>query len=308
MPLSAATHFVEGKVRMAGQEHFYLETNASLVVPKKEDNEMEIFASTQHPSETQHIVGHVLSIPSNRIVCRVKRLGGGFGGKETRSVFLSAAIAVAAKKLGVPVRCVLSREEDMAISGQRHPFRGDYKVGFTSEGKLVSLELNLYSNAGFSLDLSTGVMERALTHSDNCYYIPNVKVVGKLCKTNTPTNTAYVFVFPTILISIVKCILLTLFINSFRGFGGPQGMLVAETWIQHVAEYLGKPGEQIREMNLYVPNQMTHFRQPLENVFIDRVWYETLSTSEFLKRKAEVVKFNQENKYKKRGIVCIPTK
>jgi len=190
VPLSMATHTIFGVARMSAQEHFYLETQCSLVIPKKEDDEIEIFASTQNPTETQHMVAHILNVPSNRVNCRVKRMGGGFGGKETRSVPLTLALAVAAKKLGVPVRCMLTREEDMAISGQRHPFRGDYKVGFTDEGKLVFLELNIWSNGGFSMDLSLAVLERAITHSDNCYRIPNVNIQGRICKTNLPSNTA----------------------------------------------------------------------------------------------------------------------
>jgi xanthine dehydrogenase/oxidase len=222
IPLASAALTVSGTARMSGQEHFYLETNATLVVPGAEDDEVEVFASTQHPSETQHLVAHVLGIQSNKVVCRVKRLGGGFGGKETRSVFLSCALAVAAKKYKRPVRCMLTREEDMAITGTRHPFRGDYKVGFTSDGYIISLELDMYCNAGYSMDLSFSVLERSMTHCDNAYFIPHVKIIGRMCKTNIPTNTA------------------------FRGFGGPQGMMVAEQYITHVAEFLKKPVEEIR--------------------------------------------------------------
>jgi xanthine dehydrogenase/oxidase len=143
VPLSAATHFVEGVARLSAQEHFYLETQASIAVPSREHDEMEIYASSQNPKETQDFVAHVLGIDFNRVVCRVKRLGGGFGGKETRSVFLSCALAVAAKKLMRPVRCMLTREEDMVMSGTRHPFMGKYKVGFTGEGKLVSVDLKV---------------------------------------------------------------------------------------------------------------------------------------------------------------------
>ncbi|KAJ3256861.1 hypothetical protein HK103_005105 [Boothiomyces macroporosus] len=281
-PLASATHHVEGVARMSAQEHFYLETQASLVVPGREDDEMEVYAGTQNPTETQHLVAHVLGIPSNRVVCRVKRLGGGFGGKESKSVFLSCGLAIAARKLGRPVRCMLSREEDMAISGTRHAFMGDYKVGFTDEGKLVSLELDLYANAGYSYDLSIAVLERAMTHCDNSYRIPNMKLHGRLCKTNTPTNTA------------------------FRGFGGPQGMMIAEQYICHVAEYLGKTVEEF--INFYKENEFTHFRMPLENVFLERAWKELEASSEFHKRKQSVEEFNRKNKFRKRGITIMPTK
>ncbi|KAJ3342912.1 hypothetical protein HDU93_000571 [Gonapodya sp. JEL0774] len=283
VPLSAATHHITGTMRMAGQEQFYLETNASLVFVKPE-GEIEIFASSQNPTETQHMVAHSLGVPSNRVTVRVKRMGGGFGGKESRSVFLTCALAVASKKLGVPVRCMLTREEDMSITGMRHPFRGDYKVGFTAEGKLVYLDMNIYSNAGYSMDLSLSILERAITHCDNLYYIPNVKINGKMCRTNLPTNTA------------------------FRGFGGPQGMLIAETYITHVANFLNKPVEEIQRLNFYQTNQLTHYRQPLEDVFFDRVWAKLMEESKFVSRKKEVAEFNEKNSFKKRGITAMPTK
>ncbi|KAI8999995.1 Molybdopterin-binding domain of aldehyde dehydrogenase-domain-containing protein [Gaertneriomyces semiglobifer] len=284
VPLEAATHSVTGVARMSAQEHFYLETQASLVVPKREDNEIEIFASTQHPSETQQYVARVLGIPSNRVNCRVKRMGGGFGGKESRSVPLACALAVAAHKLHVPVRCMYTREEDMAVSGQRHPFRGDYKIGFTDEGKIVYLEVDLINNAGFSADLSSSVMERAVSHVDNCYRIPNMKVTGRLAKTNIASNTA------------------------FRGFGGPQGLMIAEQYITHIAEYLGKSVEEIRRINLYKMGELTHFRQPLEDVFMERLWDELVVSSEFKRRQQEVKEFNAKHKYRKRGIALMPTK
>ena len=176
----------------------------------------------------------VLGIDFNKVVCRVKRMGGGFGGKETRSCFLTCGLAVAAKKLNRPIRCMLTREEDMTITGMymfcfeililgtRHPFLSNYKVGFTNDGKLVFLEAEIYSNGGCSMDLSLPVLERCMTHCDNAYKIPNMNLFGRICKTNQASNTA------------------------FRGFGGPQGMMIAEQWITHVAEYLGRPVEEIR--------------------------------------------------------------
>lgn len=256
LPRSAATHFVQGVARMSAQEHFYLETNASLCVPG-EDGDMEVFASTQQAKETQDFVAHVIDVPYHKVVVRVKRMGGGFGGKESRSVFLSAGLAAAAKKFKRPVRGMLTREEDMVISGTRHPFRGEYKVGFTDEGKIVSLELDMYANAGYSYDLSLAILERSMTFCDNAYKIPNMKIRGKLCKTNTATNTA------------------------FRGFGGPQGMMVAEQFITQVASYLKKPVEEIRFLNLYQNGEKTHFDMPLEKVFLDRAWKELMESSQF---------------------------
>jgi xanthine dehydrogenase/oxidase len=283
IPLSAATHHVEGVARMSAQEHFYLETQISLCVPG-EGGEMEVYASTQQAKETQDFVAHVIGEPYSKVIVRVKRMGGGFGGKESRSVFLSAGLAVAAVKYKRPARGALSREEDMVVSGTRHPFRGEYKVGFTSEGKLVSLELDMFANAGYSLDLSAAVLERSMTHSDNAYRIPNVKIFGRLCQTNTATNTA------------------------FRGFGGPQGMMVAEQWITHVANYLKKPVEEIRRLNLYQNGESTHFDMPLESVFLDRAWNELKESSNFVIRKATVEEYNKKNRYRKRGITLMPTK
>ena len=283
LPLSAATHFVNGVARMSAQEHFYLETNVSLCVPQ-EDGEMEIFASTQNAKETQDFAAHILQVPYHKVVVRVKRLGGGFGGKESRSVFLSTGLALAAKKYKRPVRSMLSREEDMVVTGTRHPFRGEYKVGFTNEGLLVSLELDMFANAGYSADLSLAVLERSMTHCDNSYKIPNVRLNGKICKTNTATNTA------------------------FRGFGGPQGMMVAEQYITHVATYLNLPVEHVRRINLYKNGEKTHFDMPLESVFLDRAWDELMESSQFQKRKQQVAKFNESHKYRKRGITFMPTK
>jgi xanthine dehydrogenase/oxidase len=179
---------------------------------------------------------------------------------------------------------MLSREEDMAVSGTRHPFLGKYKVGFTNEGKLISLELDMYNNAGYSADLSLAVLERSLTHCDNAYLIPHMKLHGRMCKTNLASNTA------------------------FRGFGGPQGMMVTEQFITHVAEHLGKSVEEIRYKNLYKDGETTHFSMPLESVYLDRCWHELMETSDFNKQRAEVEAFNKQHKYRKRGLALMPTK
>ena len=277
-------HVLEGEFRMGGQEHFYLETQATLAIPGAEDDEMLIWASTQNPTETQHLVAHALGVPSHKVVCRVKRMGGGFGGKETRSVPLSCALAVAARKLKRPVRCMLDRDEDIILSGQRHPFFGKYKVGFNKDGKIQAVDVKLYSNAGWSADLSLAVMERAVAHSDNVYMIPNMRAHGTVCRTNIHSNTAY------------------------RGFGGPQGMMVCETWLTHVADFLGKPVEELRQLNMYKEGQLTHFNQPLENFHVPRLWSELMKNSEFEKRRRDVAEFNKQNKWTKRGMSMIPTK
>ncbi|XP_020627784.1 xanthine dehydrogenase/oxidase-like isoform X2 [Orbicella faveolata] len=277
-------HVLEGEMRVGGQEHFYLETQATIAVPKGEDGEMELFVSTQNPTLTQKLVAKALGVPANRIVVRVKRMGGGFGGKETRNCFLSSVVAVAAAKVGKPVRCMLDRDEDMMSTGTRHPFLANYKVGFTVNGKIKALDVKMYSNAGNSLDLSKAVMERALFHMENCYLIPNIRGQGYMCKTNIPSNTA------------------------FRGFGGPQGMMFAESWIGDIAVTCGISQRQVRELNFYHEGDVTHFNQELASCHIQRVWDELVYKCKYEERREHFDAFNRENRWRKRGIALTPTK
>jgi xanthine dehydrogenase/oxidase len=279
-----ADHVFEGIARMGGQEHFFLETNASVAIPKPEDGEMEIWSSTQNPTETQAYVAQVTGVQANKIVSKVKRLGGGFGGKETRSIQLAAICATAAKKTKRPVRCMLNRDEDIMTSGQRHPFLGKWKVAVSKEGKLQALDADVFNNGGWSQDLSAAVVDRALSHIDGCYHIPNVHVRGRICKTNTVSNTA------------------------FRGFGGPQGMFIAEQMMEEVADHLGIPVEELREINLYQPDQETHFRQALQDWHVPLMWEQVREESNYDRRRAAVDKFNQEHKWQKKGLALIPTK
>lgn len=277
-------HVFTGTVRMGGQEHFYLETNACLAVPSPEDGAMEIFASTQNANETQVFAARTCDVAANKVVVRVKRLGGGFGGKESRSVILSSVVALAAKKTKRPVRCMLTREEDMLTMGQRHPFLGKYKIGVNKDGKLQALDLDIYNNAGWTFDLSTAVVERAMTHSDGCYSIPNVFVRGRVCKTNTVSNTA------------------------FRGFGGPQGLFIAETYMEETADRLGIPIETFREMNLYKHHEETHFNQMLQDWHVPLMYKQVYDSFGYTERRRAISQFNLENKWRKRGISIIPTK
>ncbi|XP_037663546.1 xanthine dehydrogenase/oxidase [Choloepus didactylus] len=279
-----ADNIISGEVYIGGQDHFYLETHCTIAIPKGEAGEMELFVSTQNTMKTQSFVAKMLGVPENRILVRVKRMGGGFGGKETRSTLLSTAVALAAHKTGRPVRCMLDRDEDMLITGGRHPFLARYKVGFMNTGKVVALEVDHYSNAGNSQDLSQAIMERALFHMDNCYKIPNIRGTGRLCKTNVSSNTA------------------------FRGFGGPQGMLIAEYWMSEVAVTCGLPAEEVRRQNMYEEGDLTHFNQKLEGFTLTRCWEECLASSQYEARRKEVEKFNKENCWKKRGLCIIPTK
>ena len=235
-------------------------------------------------SYSQVFVSQVCGVQCNKVVVRVKRLGGGFGGKETRSIPLSAAVALAAKKTGRPVRYMLTREEDMVVSGQRHPFYAKWKVGVNKDGKIQALDADIYNNAGWSFDLSMAVCERAMTHVDGCYSIPNVHVRGRLCKTNTMSNSA------------------------FRGFGGPQGMFIAETYMEEVADRLGIPVEKFREINMYDVGGVTHFNQTLTDWHVPLMYKQVLEESNYATRREAITKFNKESKWRKRGLSIIPTK
>lgn len=275
----------EGVTRLGGQEHFYLETNAALSIPSGEDGAMEVWSSTQNTMETQEFVSSVLGVPSNRINARVKRMGGGFGGKESRSVPFAVYTAIAARKEKRPVRIMLNRDEDMLLSGQRHPFQVRWKVGVTSEGKLLALEADIYNNAGSSQDMSGAVMDRCMTHLDNSYECPNVFLRGHVCRTNIHSNTA------------------------FRGFGAPQGMYFSETIMYNIAEGLGMDIDDLRQKNLYKIGEHTPFFQKIdEDWHVPMLLHQLAKSSDYVKRKAAVADFNVKNRWKKRGICLVPCK
>ena len=215
---------------------------------------------------------------------KVKRLGGGFGGKETRSIQLSAICAIAAKKTKRPVRCMLNRDEDIITTGQRHPFLGRWKVAVNSDGKLQALDADVFCNAGWSQDLSGAVVDRALSHIDGCYLFPNIHVRGRVAKTNTVSNTA------------------------FRGFGGPQGMFIAETYMSEIADHLDMPVEKLREINMYKPHEITHFNQELKDWHVPLMYQQVLSETNYAERRKAVEDFNAKHKWNKRGLAIIPTK
>ncbi|KAK9999957.1 hypothetical protein SO802_019560 [Lithocarpus litseifolius] len=275
---------LEGEVQVGGQEHFYLEPNSSLIWTMDCGSEVHMISSTQAPQKHQKYVAHVLGLPMSKVVCKTKRIGGGFGGKETRSAFLAAAASVPSYLLNQPVKITLDRDIDMMITGQRHSFLGKYKVGFTNEGKVLALDLEIYNNAGNSMDLSLAVLERAMFHSDNVYEIPNVRIVGRVCFTNYPSNTA------------------------FRGFGGPQGMLIAENWIQRIAVELKKSPEEIKEINFQGEGSVLHYGQQLQHCTLSHVWNELKISCDFLNARKEVNQFNVNNRWRKRGIAIVPTK
>lgn len=275
---------IDGDVQIGGQEHFYLEPNSTLIWTADGGNEVHMISSTQAPQKHQKYVSHVLGLPMNKVVCKTKRLGGGFGGKETRSAFIAAAAAVPCFLLRRPIRITLDRDIDMLITGQRHAFLGKYKVGFSQEGKILALDLEIYNNGGNSLDLSFSVLERAIFHSDNVYEIQNVRIKGNVCFTNLPSHTA------------------------FRGFGGPQGMLITENWIEHISRVLGKRPEDIRELNFQKEGYVLHYGQKLEQCRLQQVYNELKESCDFDTSRREVDKFNSLNRWKKRGVAMVPTK
>jgi xanthine dehydrogenase/oxidase len=279
----AAGNTVEGDARCGGQEHFYLEPMANLVWCGDND-EVHTVSSTQCPQKHQKLIAGALGLPCNKVVCKTKRLGGGFGGKETRAAFLNVCAAVPAFHLRKPVSLVLDRHVDMAVTGARHAFLGKYKVGYSREGKILALDMKLYNNAGNSLDLSAAIMDRALFHSDGAYKIPNVRVRGRCCKTHMPSNTA------------------------FRGFGGPQGVLFAEMWIDRVARKLGKTAEAVREINLYDEGETCHFGQVMESSQLKACWEQATGNFALAGRRAAAAAFNAAHKHRKRGIAATPVK
>ncbi|OAK93584.1 hypothetical protein IQ06DRAFT_262167 [Phaeosphaeriaceae sp. SRC1lsM3a] len=278
-------YVLEGVNRLGGQEHFYLETNAALSIPSTEDGAIEVWSSTQNTMETQEFVSAVLGVPSNRVNARVKRMGGGFGGKESRSVPFAVYTAIAARKEKRPVRLMLNRDEDMLLSGQRHPFQARWKIGVTKDGKLLALEADVYNNGGFSQDMSGAVMDRCLTHLDNCYECPNTYLRGYVCRTNTHSNTAY------------------------RGFGAPQGMYFAETIMYNISEKLGIDIDELRQRNLYKPGEHTPFFQKIdEDWHVPLLLHQLAKSSDYENRKAAIADFNAKNKWKKRGTCLVPCK
>lgn len=282
--LLEAPHKLKGKIEIGGQEHFYLETQATLAY-LDEYGQVMLQCSTQHPTETQTIVAEVLGIARHRVTVQCLRMGGGFGGKETQANTWAAVAALAAWKTGRPVRVRLNRTQDMTLTGKRHPFLGKFSVGFDDAGKVLGLKLELYSDGGWSLDLSEAVLLRALLHCDNAYHVPHMEVVGRVCRTHKTSQTA------------------------FRGFGGPQGMVVIEEVLDRVARTLGLPPEVVRERNFYREGDTTHYLQPVKDAErIERIWYELKTASDFAARRQQIAEFNAAHPHKKRGIALTPVK
>ncbi|CAG7723284.1 unnamed protein product [Allacma fusca] len=272
---------LEGKMYVGNQAHFYMEPQGCIVIPK-EDNEMDVISSTQNPMEVQKKIGEALNIPSNRIIVRVKRIGGGFGGKESRCLLVALPAAVAAHKFKRPVRCILDRQLDMRISGKRHTFLTDYKIGFTNSGRLLGLKMTVYCNGGATLDISEAAIERVLVNLDNAYNIPNYDLDGIVCKTHVASNTV------------------------MRGTGGPQAALLIEGILDRIAGHLNLDPVQVRRLNMYVEGDVTPYGQTLTNCTVQRCWDECVKLSEYYSRRDQVDQFNRNNKLVKRGLSMNP--
>ena len=282
--LAQAAHTFSGEFEFGGQEHFYLETNAALA-HIDESGQMFIQSSTQHPSETQEIVAHVLGLPSHAVTVQCLRMGGGFGGKEMQPHGYAAVAALGATLTGRPVRLRLNRTQDLTMTGKRHPYAARWTVGFSEAGELLALRAEVYSDGGWSLDLSEPVMARTLCHIDNAYFIAHVEVRGTVCKTNKTSQTA------------------------FRGFGGPQGMLIIEDILSRCAPKLGFAPDDLRRRNFYTPGQTTPYGQPVKDADrLGTVWDTLLERSGYEPRQAEILAFNAVHSHRKRGLAVTPVK
>ncbi|MBZ9760592.1 xanthine dehydrogenase molybdopterin binding subunit [Mesorhizobium sp. CA8] len=287
--IAAAPRRIKNRMWLGGQDHFYLEGQVSLAIPG-EDDEVIVYCSTQGPSETQHLVAHALGVPSHAVTVEVRRMGGGFGGKETQANQCAAIAAVAAKKLKRAVKIRLDRDEDMTATGKRHDFAIDYEVGFDDEGNILGVDFTYALRCGFSADLSGPVGDRALFHCDNAYFYPAVHAKSAPLYTNTVSNTA------------------------FRGFGGPQGMAGAERVIDEVAFAVGKDSLEIRKLNFYDPMEaigersVTPYHQKVEDCIIQRIVAELEESANYARRRREISAFNNNSRFIKRGLALTPVK
>jgi len=283
--MAAAPYRIKARMRVGGQDHFYLEGMIAFAVPG-EDDDVTVYSSTQHPSEVQHMVAHVLGVPSNAVTVIVRRMGGGFGGKETQPNLFASVAAVAAKKLNRAVKIRPDRDDDMVATGKRHDFLNDYEVGFDGTGRILAVDGTFAARCGFSADLSGPVTDRALFHADNAYYYPAVRLVSKPMKTNTVSNTA------------------------FRGFGGPQGLIIAERIMEEIAFALGRDPLEVRRANFYGEDSrnVTPYHQTVTDNIIHRIVDELAASSDYATRRAAVIAHNAKGGVIRKGIALTPVK
>ena len=283
--LKTATHTLHGTLEVGGQEHFYLEGQIAYALPQ-EQNQWLVYSSTQHPGEVQHWVAHALGIDLHAVRVECRRMGGGFGGKETQAGHLAVWSAIAARKFKRPVKLRLDRDDDFLVTGKRHPFAYDYTVGFDDTGRITGLKLLMAANCGFSADLSGPVADRAVFHVDNAYFLQDVEIASYRCKTNTQSNTA------------------------FRGFGGPQGMIVIEAIMGDIARSLQLDPLDVRKRNLYGIGERdtTHYQMKVEDNILEPLLSTLEQTSLYKKRKEAISVWNASSPVIKRGIALTPVK
>ncbi|MEQ1757012.1 MAG: xanthine dehydrogenase molybdopterin binding subunit [Vicinamibacterales bacterium] len=282
--LATAALRLEGEISIGGQEHFYLETNAAIAA-RDDSGGYVVHSSTQHPSETQEVVARVLGLPRHSVAVECLRMGGAFGGKEVQANTWAAIAALGAWKTGRPVRVRLTRALDMALTGKRHPYYARYSAGFSTDGRVQALRLELFSDGGWSLDLSEPIMWRSLFHCDNAYHLPAVDVTGRVCRTHKTSQTA------------------------FRGFGGPQAMVVIEDIMSRAARHLSIPSDVIRERNFYRDGDSTHYGQRVDDASrMPRIWSDLKGSSAFDERRTTIDRFNSTSPHMKRGLAITPVK
>ncbi|MCX6136205.1 MAG: xanthine dehydrogenase molybdopterin binding subunit [Ignavibacteriales bacterium] len=283
--MKSAPHVIRGELCTGAQEHWYLETQSCLCVPG-EASEMMVYSSTQHPSETQALVAEVLDLRRNDVVVEVRRIGGGFGGKETEGNHTACWAALLAHATGRPVKIRLFRADDMIMTGKRHRYLIRYEAGFDNDGKLEAVKLEFNSDGGAATDLSFAIMERTMLHADNAYYVPNMSIVARVLKTNLPSN------------------------GAFRGFGGPQAIAAMETIIDRIARILRKDSADVRFMNFYGidSRNVTHYGQTVENNPLFMLYERIMQSSDYVKRREAAAAFNVSHEFVKRGIAMTPVK
>jgi xanthine dehydrogenase large subunit len=283
--IAKAPHRLQGTLSVGGQEQFYLEGQISYAVPLEDDG-IKVYCSTQHPTEMQHAVAHALQLHAHHVHIECRRMGGGFGGKESQSALPACVAAVAAKKLNRPVKLRLDRDDDFLVTGRRHGFEYRYEIGYDDDGRMLGAEIDMVSNAGFSADLSGPVMTRALCHFDNAYWLPDVAIHGYSARTNTQSNTA------------------------FRGFGGPQGAIAVEVILDSIARKLGKDALAVRRANYYgsESNNFTPYGQQVEDNVIQALTDELVATSDYTARRDQIAAFNATSPVLKKGLALTPVK
>ncbi|MFQ5533583.1 MAG: xanthine dehydrogenase molybdopterin binding subunit [Sphingomonadales bacterium] len=283
--IAEAPRRIQGRMAIGGQEHFYLESQIAFAIPG-EGGQITVHSSTQHPSEIQQCVAQVLGLPDNAITVEMRRMGGGFGGKETQGTVFAVAAALIARKTGRPAKIRPDRDDDMIMTGKRHDFVVDYDVGFDDDGRILGVAYQFASRCGYSADLSASINNRALFHADNCYYLPNAVMTALPLKTNMASNTA------------------------FRGFGGPQGMVAGERVIEEIAFALGKDPLEIRKTNFYGEAEcnITPYHQTVKDNVIPEIVAKLEDSASYTERRAEIDRFNSASKWLKKGIALTPVK